>query len=132
MPQITDSGKVWIKGHSNTSFAVKVDDKIFVTGKEEGHTLEECWVEKNRLCVDLHDLKQASRIARRFPLDQVPTHSASLFSGFNNTKHADLEVCTPHDPGVEEFIIRGSDYDHQQVQSMPRVEFWKLAGFPVD
>lgn len=132
MPEITDSGKIWIKGHSRTSFAVKVDDKVFVTGKEEGYISEECWIEKNHLCVDLHDSKQGSRIARRFALNQEPNHPAALFSGFNKTQHADLVVCTFNDPGVEEFIIRGSDYDHRGVRSMLRAEFWKLAGFPSD
>jgi len=41
-----------------------------------------------------------------------------------------LVVCTHNDPGVEEFIIQGNDYKRQQVQSMDREEFWKLAGFP--
>ncbi len=132
MPEITDSGKIWIKGQSHTSFAVKVDDTVFVTGKEEGPALEAHWIEKNRLCVDLHDLEQGSRIARRFSLDQKPTHPAALFSGFNKTKHADLVVCTHNDPGVEEFIVQGNDYKRQQVESMNREEFWKLAGFPKD
>ena len=132
MPEITDSGKIWIKGQSHTSFAVKVDDTVFVTGKEEGPALEAHWIEKSHLCVDLHDSKQGSRIARRFLLNQKPTHPASLFSGFNKTKHADLVVCTHNDPGVEEFIIQGNDYKRQQIQSMDRQEFWKLAGFPED
>lgn len=131
MPEITDSGKIWIKGHSRTSFAVKVDDKVIATGKEEGHAVEAHWIDKNHLCVDLHDPKQESRIARQFPLDQKPSHSAALFSGFKKTKHADLLVCTHHDPGVLEFIIQGNDYKKQQVQSMDRDEFWKLAGLPI-
>ena len=85
MPEITDSGKIWIKGQSHTSFAVKVDDTVFVTGKEEGPALEAHWIEKSHLCVDLHDPKQGSRIARRFLLNQKPTHPAALFSGFNKT-----------------------------------------------
>lgn len=131
MPEITDSGKIWIQGHSRTSFAVKVDGKIIVIGREEGHTLAAHWIDKNHLCVDLHDPKQESRIARRFPLDQKATHPAALFSGFKKTKHADLLVCTHNDPGVEEFIIRGSDYNHQQIKSMSREEFWKLARLPI-
>jgi len=131
MPEITDSGKIWIKGHSRTSFAVKVDDKVIAIGKEEGHALEAHWIDKNHLCVDLHDPQQESRIARWFPLDQKPTHSAALFSGFKKTKHADLLVCTHNDPGVQEFIIQGNDYKKQQVQSMERDEFWKLAGLPI-
>ena len=130
MPEITDSGKIWIKGQSRTSFAVKVDDTVFVTGKGEDPALEAHWAEKNHLCVDLHDPKQGSRIARRFPLDQKPTHPAALFSGFKKTKHDDLVVCTPNDPGVEEFIIQGDEYQRQQVQSMEREAFWKIAGFP--
>ena len=131
MPKITDSGKIWIKGHSRTSFAVKVDDKVIAIGKEEGHALEAHWIDEHHLCVDLHDPQQESRTARRFPLDQKPTHSAAFFSGFKKTKHADLLVCTHNDPGVQEFIIQGNDYKKQQVQSMERDEFWKLAGLPI-
>ena len=130
MPVITDSGTLWIKGHSRTSFALKVDDKVIVIGKEEGHALEAHWIDNNYLCVDLHDPKQESRIARRFSLDQKPTHSAALFSGFKKTKHDDLVVCTHNDPGVQEFVIRGNDYKNQRVETMDRDEFWKFSGLP--
>ena len=71
MPEIKDIGKVWIRGKTGTSFAVKVDETVFVPGQEEGQSIE-YWLEENSLCVDLHDPDQNLRIARRFPLDLRP------------------------------------------------------------
>lgn len=59
MLEIKDTGKVWIRGKPGTTFAVKVDDKVFVPGQEEGQSIE-YWLEGKFLCVDLHDTDQAS------------------------------------------------------------------------
>ncbi len=54
MPEIKDHGKVWMRGKPGTSFAVKVDGRVFVPGREEGQSID-YWLEENFLCVDLHD-----------------------------------------------------------------------------
>ncbi len=128
MPEIKDSGKVWIRGKTGTSFAVKVDEKVFVPGREEGQSID-YWLEEKFLCVDLHSPDQRIRIARRFPLNLEATHPASLFNGFNKTKHADVKVITFADEGVIEKIFKGEEYAEGNIQSMRREAFWEWAGF---
>ena len=127
MPEIKDEGKVWIRGKPGTSFAVKIDDKVFVPGHEEGQSVE-YWLEEQFLCVDLHDPDQNIRIARRFPLDLEAIHPATLFNGFNKTKHADVKVITYEDMGVVEKIFKNEEYSNGNIQSMSRDEFWNRAG----
>jgi hypothetical protein len=127
MPEIKDDGKVWIRGKTGTSFAVKVDEKVFVPGQEEGQSIE-YWLEDNFLCVDLHNPDQIIRIARQFPLSLEATHPASLFNGFNKTKHADVKVINFEDEGVAERIFTGKEYSENNVQSMSHEPFWQLAG----
>lgn len=127
MPEIKDHGKVWIRGKPGTSFAVKVDEKVFVPGQEEGHSIE-YWLAGNFLCVDLHNPNQKIRIARRFPLELEAIHPATLFNGFNKTKHADVKVITFEDEGVGERIFRDEEYTKGNIQSMDRDAFWQLAG----
>jgi hypothetical protein len=127
MPEIKDNGKVWIRGKLGTSFAIKVDEKVFVPGQEEGQSIE-YWLEENFLCVDLHSSDQNIRIARRFPLDLKATHPASLFNGFNKTKHADVKVITYEDEGVAEKIFVSKEYAEGNIQSMSRDAFWQLTG----
>ncbi len=127
MPEIKDNGKVWIRGNPETTFAVKVDEKVFVPGQEEGQSIE-YWLEENFLCVDLHGPDQNIRIARRFPLDLEATHPASLFNGFKKTKHADIKVITCEDEGVAEKIFKDEEYAEGHIQSMSRDAFWQLAG----
>jgi len=128
MPEIKDHGKVWIRRKTGTSFAVKVDEKVFVPGQEEGQSIE-YWLEDNFLCVDLHSPDQNIRIARKFPLSLEAVHPASLFNGFNKTKHADVKVITFEDEGVVEKIIADKEYVESKVQRMSRDVFWRLAGF---
>ena len=127
MPEIKDNGKVWIRGKPGTSFAVKVDEKVFVPGQEEVQSID-YWLEENFLCVDLHDPNQNIRIARRFPLDLIATHPATLFNGFKKTKHADVKIITYEDEGVAEKIFKNEEYAEGGVQSMNRDGFWQLAG----
>jgi hypothetical protein len=127
MPEIKDSGKVWIRGKTGTSFAVKVDEKVFVPGQVEGQSIE-YWLEENFLCVDLHSSDQNIRIARRFPLDLEATHPASLFNGFTKTKHADVKVITYEDEGVAEKIFMNKEYVEGNIQNVGRDAFWQLAG----
>ena len=127
MPEIKDSGKVWIRGKTGTSFAVKVDEKVFVPGQEEGQTIE-YWLEENCLCVDLHSPDQNIRIARCFPLNMETDHSATLFNGFNKTKHADVKVVTFEDEGVTERVFMSEEYAKGNIQNMSREAFWQRAG----
>ena len=127
MPEIKDNGKVWIRGKPGTSFAVKVDEKVFVPGQEEGQSIE-YWLEGKFLCVDLHDTDQNIRIARRFPLGLIATHSATLFNGFKKTKHADIKIITYEDEGVAEKIFKNEKYTEGGIQSMKRDDFWQQAG----
>lgn len=127
MPEIKDSGKVWICGKPGTSFAIKVDEKVFVPGQEEDQLIE-YWLEGNFLCVDLHSLDQNIRIARLFPINLEATHPATLFNGFNKTKHADVQVVTYEDEGVTEKIFTGEEYTESHIQNLTRDAFWQLAG----
>ncbi|TDJ51670.1 MAG: hypothetical protein E2O45_01410 [Nitrospina sp.] len=128
MPEIKDHGKVWMRGKPGTSFAVKVDDRVFVLGQEEGQSID-YWLEGNFLCVDLHEPDRSLRIARRFPLDLEATHPATLFNGFDRTQHADVQVVTFEDKGVEEKVFRDEDYRKRNLESLSRQAFWRQAGF---
>ena len=127
MTEIKDNGKVWIRGQVGTTFAVKVNEKVFVPGQEEDQLIE-YWLEGNFLCVDLHNPGQNIRIARRFPLSLQATHPATLFNGFNKTKHADVKVITYKDEGVAEKIFKGEQYVEGNIQNLTRDAFWRLAG----
>jgi hypothetical protein len=127
MPEIKDNGKVWIRGQVGTTFAVKVDEKVFVPGQEEAQSIE-YWLEGDFLCVDLHSLDQNIRIARRFSLGLEATHPATLFNGFIKTKHADVKVIAYEDEGVAEKIFTGTEYADGNIQNLFRDAFWQLAG----
>ena len=127
MAEIKDTGKVWLRGQFGTTFAVKVDEKVFVPGQDEGHTIE-YWLEGNVLCVDLHSRDQGIRIARRFPMSLEATHPATLFNGFNKTGHADVRVISYEDEGVAEKIFKGDEYAKDDIQNLTREAFWRLAG----
>ena len=127
MSEIKDYGKVWLRGKPGTSFAIKVDEQVFVPGQEEGQSIE-YWLEGDSLCVDLHSLEKAIRIARLFPMSLEATHPATLFNGFNNTKHADVKVITYEDDGVSEKTFTGEAYAEGNIQNLTRDAFWKLAG----
>ncbi|MBI4383526.1 MAG: hypothetical protein HY579_05775 [Nitrospinae bacterium] len=103
-PQIEDTGKVWIRGRTRPSFAVRVDEKFFVPGMEEGQTIE-YWTEGNCLCVVLSGPAPGTRTARRFGLDLPAVAPAALFSGFEKTRHRDVTAVLWSDPGVEESVM---------------------------
>lgn len=125
MAEIKDTGKVWIKGRVSTAFAIKVDDKVFVPGQEEGQSIE-YWLEDHALCVDLHDAANETRIARRFPLSLEGRHPATLFNGFHQTKHCDTTVILPGDEGVRETRISGDTYRERNAGSLDSRAFWNL------
>ena len=124
MSEIKDTGKVWIPGKTKPTFAIRVDEKFFVPGKEDDYSID-YWIERGALCVDLRG--QGLRIARRFEATLNPTTSASLFSGFEKTKHRDVRVVLFSDPGVLEYINQSPS-----VKDMDKDSFWKLSGFIVD
>ena len=117
-----------MRGKSGTSFAVKVDDRVFVPGQQEGQSIE-YWLEGGFLCVDLHESGRSLRIARRFSLDLEATHPATLFNGFDRTPHADIHVVTFEDEGVGEMVFRDEDYRKRNLESLGRQAFWQQASF---
>lgn len=123
MSEIKDTGKIWIPGKARPTFAIRVDEKFFVTGKEDDYSID-YWVEAGALYVDLRG--KSLRIARRFELTLDPATSASLFSGFENTKHRDVHVVLFSDPGVQEYINQSPC-----VEDMGRESFWQSTGFSI-
>jgi hypothetical protein len=109
MAEIIDEGKVWFKGNPGPTYAIRVDEKYFVIGKSEDDHLER-WVDGNNLCVDLHNKNEQTRVVRIFQINSVPSIDASLFSGFENTKHAAVKVVVPEDPRVQQFILKDDNY----------------------
>ncbi len=117
MASIEDTGKVWFKGKFGPEYAIRVGDKVFVPGKKENDIVD-CHVEDDTLWADLQDNKAGKRTGRRFPLNLPATTPATLFNGFENTKHADVMVVTHQDKGVEEFTVSGEDYRLEAISDM--------------
>ena len=126
--KLEDSGKIWFPGTFAPETAVRIGKYIFVLGKKEEQSVD-YWVKDNYLCVDLHNRKSKIRIARRFCLDMVPSTPATLFGGFEKTKHADVRVVTHRDEGVENWHLSGVDYEKADAATINGHEFWKLASF---
>ena len=124
MANIEDTGKVWFKGAFGPEYAVRVGDKVFVPGKGENDTVD-CRVVANALWVDLHDKKEGKRVGRRFPLDLPTTTPATLFNGFEKTRHADVRVVTYKDARVEELIISGDVYRNESIAGMESENFFQ-------
>ena len=123
MEEIQDSGKVWCKGSTRPVHAVRTGNKIFATGKGEDQSIE-CWVDRDVLCVDLHEPQWEIRIARKFSLDLEPTLAGTLFNGFTRPKHADVSIVSSDQESVKEIIISGETYRAGQYNSMSSREFW--------
>ena len=123
MGKIQDSGKVWCKGFARPMHAVRIDNKIFATGKDEEQTID-CWVDGSILCVDLNEPSREIRRAKKFPLDLEPTLSGTLFNGFTLTKHEDVLIINHDQDRVEEKIISGETYSNGQYNNMNSREFW--------
>ncbi len=124
MLTIEDTGKVWFKGAFGPEYALRVGDKVFVPGKGENDTAD-CRVVGDALWVDLHDKKEGKRVGRMFPLDLPTTTPATLFNGFEKTKHADVRVVTYKDEGVEEFAISGNAYRNESIAGMEPETFFQ-------
>lgn len=121
MSEIKDIGKVWIPGKARPTFAIRVDERFFVPGQEDDYSID-YWVEQGALCVDLR--RKGQRIARRFGMTLDPVTQASLFSGFENTRHRDVRVVLFTDPGVQEYASQTPG-----IEDMDKELFWQSTGF---
>ena len=123
MAVIKDTGKVWIKGSVGTIHAVRIDDKIFATGKKEGQNIE-LWIKDKGLCLDLHNSNKGERTARFIPLDIKPTLSGTLFNGFVKTKHADVLIVASDGNQTKEISVSGKEYQDGEVKNLDAKNFW--------
>jgi len=124
MATIDDTGKVWFKGAFGPEYAVRVGDKVFVPGKGENDTIN-CLVGDGTLYVDLHNEKAGRRVVKYFPLDLPTTTPATLFNGFENTRHADVIVVTYKDEGVREVAVQEEVYREEAISGMVSVKFFQ-------
>ena len=124
MPEIKDSGKVWMKGSVLPVNAVRIDDKIFVTGQKEGQIVE-LWLENDGLCLDLHDFKKGERTARFIPLNSKANLPGTLFNGFDKTKHSDVLIVGCDAVGTKEKSISGIEYQESRFKNLDHRTFWQ-------
>ena len=68
------------------------------------------------------------RVLRRFAFDLEPKSTGTLFSGFTETKHADIKAITYRDEGVEEYIIDGKGYSLKGDGEIDPIKLMELAG----
>ncbi len=124
MATIYDDGKVWLKGSVGTAHAVRVDSKIFTTGKTEDQSID-LWLENDGLCLDLHNSRLGERIARFIPLNIPATLKGTLFNGFEKTKHADVLIVAFDHEGTKEAIVSGEEYKEGNFNPMDCLTFWE-------
>ena len=124
MPEIKDTGKVWMKGSVGTAYAVRVDDKVFATGQKEGQSVD-LWLDNEGLCVDLHDPKLGERTARFIPLNTPATLNGTLFNGFEKTKHADVLIVSADSVEVKMKLVSGKEYQEGDLSVLDRLTFWQ-------
>jgi len=125
MAEIKDNGKVWVKGSVRPVYAVRIDDKVFATGKAADQK-EEFWLENDGLCLDLHNSKKGERTARFIPLNSPAKLSGTLFNGFENTKHADVSIVAFDTEGTKEKTISGEEYQNRGIKDLDYATFWKI------
>ena len=124
MPEIKDTGKVWMKGSVGTAYAVRIDDKFFATGQKEGQSVD-LWLDNEGLCVDLHDPKLGERTARFIPLNTPATLNGTLFNGFEKTKHADVLIVSADSVEVKMKLVSGKEYQEGDLNVLDRLTFWQ-------
>ena len=124
MPEIKDTGKVWMKGSVGTAYAVRIDDKVFATGQKEGQSVD-LWLDNEGLCVDLHDPKLGERTARFIPLNTPATLNGTLFNGFEKTKHADVLIVSADSVEVKKKLVSGKEYQEGDLNVLDRLTFWQ-------
>ncbi len=125
MAEIKDTGKVWMKNSTGPVHAVRVDGKIFATGKNENHSIE-LWLENEGLCLDLHDSKKGERTARVIPLNTEPSVPGTLFNGFEKTKHADVLIVASDSDGTKKKSVSGIEYQEGGFNSLDHRTFWQI------
>ena len=125
MAEIKDNGKVWVKGSVGPVYAVRIDDKIFATGKAVDQN-EDLWLENEGLCLDLHNYKKGERTARFIPLDSPAKLAGTLFNGFENTKHADVLIVAFDIEGTKEKTISGEEYQKSGIKDLDCASFWEI------
>ena len=125
MAEIKDNGKVWVKGSVGPVYAVRIDEKVFATGKAADQK-EELWLENDGLCLDLHNFKKGERTARFIPLDSPAELAGTLFNGFENTKHADVSIVAFDTEGTKEKTISGEEYQNRGIKDLDYTTFWKI------
>ena len=123
MAEIKDAGKVWIKGSVGPVHAVRIDDKIFATGKKEDQSVD-LWIKNKGLCLDLHSSKTCERTARFIPLNIKPTLPGTLFNGFEKTKHADVLIVSSNDDKTKEISVSGKEYEEGGFSNLDTKTFW--------
>ena len=129
MPEIKDSGKVWMKGSFIPVKAVRIDNKIFATGQKEDQSAE-LWLEEEGLCLDLHDFKKGERTARFIPLNSKAELPGTLFNGFEKTKHSDVLVVACNVIGSKEKSVSGIKYQDGNFNALDHRSFWQAIWKP--
>lgn len=120
MEECDDKGKVWLRGRVKPVLAVRLGDRILVPGYEDEEKIT-CKARDGILSVDVNDTSSQTRIFREFPAGVEGSAPGTLFSGFTNTKHADILAVLPDSPGVRERRFEGPDYE--TVVGMDGTEF---------
>lgn len=123
MEEIKDTGKVWIKGSVGPVHAVRIDNTIFATGKQEDQNVE-LWIKNKGLCIDLHNSKKEERTARFIPLNKKPTLTGTLFNGFPKTKHADVLIVSSNGDQIKEKSVIGKQYKEGGFNNLNSQNFW--------
>ena len=123
MEDIQDSGKVWCKGYKHPIHAVRIENKIFATGKTDEQSIG-FWVDEGMLCIDINEQKKEIRIAKKIPIELEPTVPGTIFNGFTHTKHADVLVVNPEQYRVEVKVVSGETYKSGIYNDMNSKEFW--------
>jgi len=128
MQSITDFGKIWLRGFMRPEYGLRIDKIYFVIGEGDSQSTKYA-LYNNYLFVTLYYPDKQIRVFRRFSLDLVPKSRGTLFNGFNNTKHSDIEAITYRDDGVEEFIGAKSDCVIGEDGSIDPIKIMLLAGW---
>jgi hypothetical protein len=128
MESITDFGKIWLRGFMRPEYGLRIDKIYFVIGDGDSQSTKYA-LYNNYLFVTLYYPDKQIRVFRRFSLDLVPKSRGTLFNGFNNTKHSDIEAITYRDDGVEEFIGAKSDCVIGEDGSIDPIKIMLLTGW---
>ena len=123
MPEIMDTGKIWVKGSVGPVHGVRIDKIIYATGKNENESCE-LWIKNKGLCIDLHNSGASQRTARFIPLNAKPTLPGTLFNGFEKTKHADVLIVASDGNYAKEVTVSGIKYQEGGFRALDPQTFW--------